>query len=154
MNLYKREGRRFVKVDIPNVVDNSGKYYQKDGSFVEERTKDSIGLCIISTPKEHVVMSLRSYLAHELTFANAKPKAALMFKGKGEIPKLQELITALILFRTELHIGIWEKIWSIEPITSAPHAAYAINDGFVDYDAASWAIYVAGLRPIVRIQQK
>lgn len=51
--LYKRNGRRFVEI-----VNNEGKYYQEDGTFSDTRTQDSIGLCIISNQKEHVIMAL------------------------------------------------------------------------------------------------
>ena len=51
--LYKRDGERFVEID-----NNEGKYYQKDGTFSDIRTLDSIGLCIISNQKEHVIMAL------------------------------------------------------------------------------------------------
>lgn len=150
MNLYKREGRRFVKTTI---CDNTGEYYQKDGSFVEERTEDSIGLCIMSTTKEHVVMSLGNYLGYKFSFKDAKLKATSIFGGKGEIPKLQELMTALILFRKELNIDVWEEIWSVESITSTPCAAYANVDGGANGITAPSAGCVAGLRPIVRIPQ-
>lgn len=150
MNLYKREGRRFVKT---TVCDNIGKYYQKDGSFVEERTKDSIGLCIISTPKEHVVMSLTNYLEYESKFGHAELKAALMFDGKGEIPKLQELMIALILFKEELNIDDWKNIWNTEPMTSEPYIAHAYPGGGVGYGAVVEACRYAWLRPIVRIPQ-
>ena len=51
--LYKRDGRRFVEI-----ANNEGKYYQQDGTFSDIRTLDSIGLCIISNQKEHIIMAL------------------------------------------------------------------------------------------------
>lgn len=51
--LYKKDGKRFVEI-----VNNEGKYYQEDGTFSDIRTPDSIGLCIISNMKEHVIMAL------------------------------------------------------------------------------------------------
>ena len=148
MNLYKREGRRFVKTTI---CDNAGKYYQKDGSFVEERTNDSIGLCIMSTTKEHVVMSLKTFYRGNFEYINTKLKNE--FNGNAELPKLHELITALILFREQLKIYHHEDIWAINQVTSAAYAVYAGNNGFANGSIESNVGYIAGLRSIVRIQQ-
>ena len=148
MNLYKREGRRFVKTTI---CDNAGKYYQKDGSFVEKCTKDSIGLCIMSTTKEHVVMSLKTFYRGNFEYINTKLKNE--FNGNAELPKLQELMIALILFKEELNIGDWENIWNTEPMTSEPYIAHAYPKGGVGYSPDVEACRFALLRSIVRIQQ-
>ena len=51
--LYKAVEGEFLEI-----VNNEGKYYQEDGTFSDIRTQDSIGLCIISNQKEHVIMAL------------------------------------------------------------------------------------------------
>ena len=58
---YIREGRRFIKADVPSVVDYRGMYYNVDGTFSKERTNDSIGVCIIQTPTEAIVCSLKEW---------------------------------------------------------------------------------------------
>ena len=149
MNLYKREGRRFVKTTI---CDNAGKYYQKDGSFVEKCTKDSIGLCIMSTTKEHVVMSLKTFYRGNFEYINTKLKNE--FNGNAELPKLHELITALILFRKQLNVYYYEDIWAINQVASATHAANADCASITYYGTTSGARFIAGLRSIVRIPQR
>lgn len=85
--LYKRDGRRFVEI-----VNNEGKYYQEDGTFSDVRTPDSIGLCIISNQKEHVIMALDCDEMEQ--------------DGEGAldecIPSITELSTAYLKFRDKI----------------------------------------------------
>lgn len=85
--LYKRDGRRFVEI-----VNNEGKYYQKDGTFSDMRTLDSIGLCIISNMKEHVVIALSCDEAEQ------DGRYAL----DDCIPSITELSTAYLKFRDKI----------------------------------------------------
>ena len=145
--LYKREGRRFVQVDIPTICDNSGKYYQKDGTFSSVRTEDSIGLCIMSTPSEHVVMHLKTVCKG--TFDVIEHMASKTFNNTGEIPQLYELMIALIKFRILLNIDYWENIWAINPKTIVFADVYDL----AHHNPALRASCIAGLRPIKRIPQ-
>lgn len=149
--LYKREGRRFVQVDIPTICDNSGKYYQKDGTFSWVRTEDSIGLCIMSTPKEHVVMHLKSICRG--TFDVIEHMASKTFNNTGELPQLHEAIIALIKFRTKLNINIWEYIWAINQTTAKPTIVAANQFGHIDAVPIFNTSCIAGLRQIKRIPQ-
>lgn len=58
---YVREGRRFVKADVPSVVDHRGEYYNADGSFSKEKRDDSVGVCIIQNPTECIICGLAEY---------------------------------------------------------------------------------------------
>lgn len=58
---YVREGRRFVKTDVPSVVDHRGEYYNADGSFSKERRDDSVGVCVIQNPTECIICGLAEY---------------------------------------------------------------------------------------------
>lgn len=58
---YVREGRRFVKADVPSVVDHRGEYYNADGSFSKEKRNDSVGVCIIQNPTECIICGLTEY---------------------------------------------------------------------------------------------
>lgn len=82
--LYRREGRRFVN--------NVGKYYQEDGSFVDECTPKSIGLCISSNNKEHTVMTLKDEFVRNYE-ARMKP-----------LPTFDEMFIAFLKFEEELNL--------------------------------------------------
>lgn len=86
--LYKRDGRRFVEI-----VNNEGKYYQKDGTFSNVRTPDSIGLCIISNIKEHVIIAL------DCDEVEQDGKYAL----DDCIPSITELSIAYLKFRNKIN---------------------------------------------------
>ena len=58
---YVREGRRFVKTDVPSVIDHRGEYYNTDGSFSKEKRNDSVGVCIIQNPTECIICGLCEY---------------------------------------------------------------------------------------------
>lgn len=58
---YVREGRRFVKTDVPSVIDHRGEYYNADGSFSKEKRDDSVGVCVIQNPTECIICGLNEY---------------------------------------------------------------------------------------------
>jgi len=158
---YKREGRRFVQVELPQMptvtTNNAGKYYQSDGTFVNERTKDSIGLCIISLSTGHVVMALKDCNGG-YTHNEAVKEVKKHFNGKGEIPDVNEMLQALISYKKELgleHCVDYRAIHFDSDTTCAASvgAGYKLT-GSAGYFVAtnissSWPIR---LRPIVRIK--
>lgn len=147
---YKREGRRFVQVDLSQSVDNAGKYYQQDGTFVSERTKDSIGLCIISYATHHVVMYLNE-INGGFTHSEALVAAKNYFSGKGELPQVNELLTALIYYKEKLGLVTWCDYRALN--VSASYAARVDHDGYANTYAALATSYITALRPIVRVKQ-
>lgn len=58
---YIRERRRFIKTDVPSVVDHRGDYYNEDGTFSKYRIDTSIGLCILQTPTEYIISELKPF---------------------------------------------------------------------------------------------
>ena len=151
MKYYRREGRRFVQTDVPQPVNNAGKYYQKDGSFSNECTSDSIGLCIVSYATHHVVMYLHE-IAGTYTHDEAVEEAKKFFSGKGEVPQLNDLLTAFIYYKKQLNISTLKDYRAIGPI-SASYAAFANHAGTAGYDPAWNTRFVAALRPVVNIKQ-
>lgn len=104
---YKREGRRFVPVELPQTLkiatNNVGKYYQNDGTFAAERNKDSIGFCILSSPTQHVVMALTDCDGIG-THSKAVKKVKNHFNGKGRIPTIDEMLEAFTNFWKQLNL--------------------------------------------------
>lgn len=94
---YVRDGRRFVKANSPQVVDQSGKYYQTDGTFSSEKNKNSIGFCIQTTIIGHDVMLLKPY--------NATTSNANSFLERGwRIPTSWELDLAFRLWKDQISL--------------------------------------------------
>lgn len=158
---YKREGRRFVQVELPQTFtlrsNNAGKYYQSDGTFVNERTKDSIGLCIISLPTGHVVMTLKD-CEGEYTHDEAVEEIKKHFNGKGEIPNVNEMLEAIISYKKELgfeyyndyrvvHCGDSMTYTGVAHLLSTSHGVYVAT-----HISSAWMNYRIRLRPIVRIK--
>ena len=150
MKYYKREGRRFVQINVSRPVNNAGMYYNSNGTFTLEPTDKTIGLCIVSYAHEHVVMSIKT-LIHNCAYEHAKEVVESAFDGKGEIPQVQEMLTALALYKNQLQLKSYKIYWC--NINYATHAARALGAGFASYHPASAAAFVAALRPIVRIPQ-
>lgn len=148
MKVYKREGRRFVQTTIPQPVDNAGKYYQKDGTFGDIRTKESIGLCIVSYATHHVVMWLDE-VNGIFTPREAIKEAKNYFNGKGEVPQLNDLLKALICYRKELNFTEWKSYRA----SIASLAAVTYDYGYGSYATVSGAHFAVALRPIVNIKQ-
>lgn len=133
MKLYKREGRRFVVCELS---DNTGKYYQSDGTFSDYETEASIGLCVSSSVTEDIIMYLK-----DGEFEGVIPTSTIMFK-------------ALLEFKQKLNLSYYTDYKCIHPVNSAAYAAYAGNRGIAGYDAASTAIYVAALtRQIIKVHK-
>lgn len=150
MKYYKREGRRFVQINVPQPVNNAGTYYNSNGTFTLEPTDKTIGFCIVSYAHEHVVMSIKT-LIHDCVYEYAEEVVDSAFDGKGEIPELQEMLIALILYKSQLQLNSYEDYWCRIDIT--PYAAIARAHGRVHAITASIDRYVAALRPIIRIPQ-
>ena len=97
--LYRREGRRFVPIDpqIPKpFVNNVGKYYQEDGSFVDQCTPKSIGLCILSNENEHIIMTLKGeYVDNYKSYIK-------------RLPTIDEMFIAFFKFKKELNLKEFE----------------------------------------------
>lgn len=160
---YKREGRRFVQVELPQsptiTTNNAGKYYQSDGTFVNERTKDSIGLCIISLNTGHVVMALKD-CAGKYTHNEAVEEVKKHFNGKGEIPDVNEMLEAIISYKKELGLEYYTDYRAV-PFGSGASSALAVLRFAYVYNAPSyasancgsgWMNYRMRLRPIVRVK--
>lgn len=150
MKIYKREGRRFVQTTISQPVDNAGKYYQKDGTFSDIRTEESIGLCIVSYATHHVVMWLDE-INGSFTHKEAIKVAKNYFNGKGEVPQLDDLLRAIVCYREKLNFTKWRDYRAI--LASNHFAAYASSCGFANGYATSYAAADGALRPIVNIKQ-
>ncbi len=161
---YKREGRRFVQVELlqtPTITtNNAGKYYQSDGTFVNERTKDSIGLCIISLSTGHVVMALED-CAGEYTHDEAIDEVKKHFNGKGEIPEVNEMLTAMISYKKALGLEYYVDYRAVcfGSLTANVHYTGTTTDhtprtGYYvgAHIGSSWMSYCIRLRPIVRIK--
>ena len=89
--LYVRDGRRFVK--LPTIMDQHtttkvGMYYNEDGSFSEEKTQFSIGLCINEDVKTISIVHLNYYPG--VNWISAKNWAEAQFNGKGHLPSRLE----------------------------------------------------------------
>lgn len=97
---YIREGRRFVKVNAPQVVDHRGQYYNEDGSFSEECRKDSIGVCIIQNPKECIICSLKDLNYDNIEEADRARELGMRF-GEQE-----EIHIAIKFYRQQLNLFI------------------------------------------------
>ena len=147
---YKRVGRRFVQVNVPQIIDNAGKYYQQCGTFVSERTEDSIGLCILSYATHHVVMYLKE-IPGKFTHNEALTAVKVHFLGKGELPQVSELLTALIYYKKELGLVTWRDYRALS--ACYPSLTYVNNDGLAFFNTGLSTRYVAAIRPIIRIKQ-
>lgn len=134
MKLYKREGRRFVACEL---VDNTGKYYQSDGTFSDYKTEASIGLCISSSVTEDIIMYLKDG-EFEL----------------GVIPTSTIMLKALIEFRQKLNLSHRTYYKCINPINSAAYAAVALAIGIADVNPASAARAINALtRQIIKVRK-
>lgn len=134
MKLYKREGRRFVACEL---VDNTGKYYQSDGTFYDYKTEASIGLCISSSVTEDIIMYLKDG-EFEL----------------GAIPTSTIMLKALIEFRQKLNLSFYTDYKCVDSVTSATFAAFTYGGGLAGHDPASAATYVAArTRQIIKIRK-
>lgn len=103
---YVREGRRFVKTDVPRVVDHRGEYYNEDGSFSKERTSVSIGLCIMQTPTECIICRLSKN--EKVSYPTAKNYL------RGRVWRLgtqEELLTAFKKYRSQLNLSFYTDYW-------------------------------------------
>lgn len=160
---YKREGRRFVQVELPQsptiTTNNAGKYYQSDGTFVNKRTKDSIGLCIISLNTGHVVMALKD-CAGKYTHNEAVEEVKKHFNGKGEIPDVNEILEAIISYKKELGLEYYTDYRAV-PFGDTANAATAVlryaavyyaPSGASTFLGSGWMNYRMRLRPIVRVK--
>lgn len=133
MKLYKREGRRFVACEP---VNNTGKYYQSDGTFSDYKTEASIGLCISSSVTEDIVMYLKDG------------------EFEGTIPTSTIMLKALLEFRHELSLFPYTYYRCIDPVNSGSYAANADNRGIARAYAASHADYVAAsTRQIIKVHK-
>lgn len=161
---YKREGRRFVQVEPPQMptitTNNAGKYYQSDGTFVNKRTKDSIGLCIISLNTGHVVMALKD-CAGKYTHCEAVEEVKKHFNGKGEIPDVNEMLEAIISYKKELSLEYYVDYRAVRfGYNTARYTPAVLRCAFVRYSpygagtgyGSSWMNYRTRLRPIVRVK--
>ena len=134
MKLYKREGRRFVACEL---VDNTGKYYQPDGTFSNYQTEASIGLCISSSVTEDIVMYLKDG-EFEL----------------GTIPTSTIMLKALLEFRQKLNLPYYTYYKCIDPVNSAACAAIARYGGVASRNAALYSSCVAALtRQIIKVRK-
>lgn len=161
---YKREGRRFVQVELPQspviTTNNAGKYYQSDGTFVNERNKDSIGLCIISTNAGHVIMTLEDCPGN-YTHEEAIEEVKRYFNGKGEIPNMLELIIAFFAYKEKLNLTMFKPYISASINSTEAYAwlgrihsyrgAY-FTYAHVDYSDADAFGVPMKLRPIMRVK--
>lgn len=159
---YKREGRRFVPVELPQTLtiatNNVGKYYQSDGTFAAERNKDSIGFCILSSPTQHVVMALKDCESW-YDYDEAVKEVKNHFDGKGRIPTTDEMLRAFTNFWKELGLkncvyyravrfrdnNIGKRAVVRCAILYNALSATTIHNGFADFRT--------NLRPVVIIKQ-
>lgn len=134
MKLYKREGRRFVACEL---IDNTGKYYQSDGTFSDYKTEASIGLCISSSVTEDIVMYLK-----DGEFET------------GVIPTSTIMIKALLEFRQELNLSSYVYYKCINPADSTSYAAFAHYTGYACNFTASLAYWVdVNIRQIIKVRK-
>lgn len=155
--LYKREGRRFIKTDSSQIiVNNVGKYYQPDGTFTAERTEHSIGICILSYATEHVVMFLEDVIFSEkdervYTYQQALEKIKTLPIQNIELPQVAEMLTALMYFKDLLTLHDRINYRCLKG--SASYATHAGYGGYSAFSAPSDAPYVAEFRPVIRVKQ-
>lgn len=134
MKLYKREGRRFVACEL---VDNTGKYYQLDGTFSNCKTEESVGLCILSTVSEDIVI----YLKDGEFKLGVIPTAAIMLK-------------ALLEFRQELNLSSYTFYVCTNPAGDSTLIASAGDNGYVDYYTASYVYrFDTHIRQIIKVRK-
>ena len=135
MKLYKREGRRFVACKL---IDNTGKYYQLDGTFSDYKTEESIGLCISSSVTEDIVMYLKD---GESKFLGVIPTSTIMLK-------------ALLEYSQELNLSYYRYYKCISPSNYTTHTIYAYCDGRMAGIAASLDDWVNTLtRQIIKVRK-
>lgn len=133
MKLYKREGRKFVAYEL---ADNTGKYYQLDGTFSADKTEASIGLCISSSVTEDIIMYLKDG------------------EFEGTIPAPTIMLKALLEFKQELNLFSYVYYKCIHPVASATIATFALNYGYAYGSTASYAYYVAArTRQIIKVHK-
>lgn len=140
MKLYKREGRKFVACEL---IDNTGKYYQLDGTFSNCKTEESVGLCISSSVTEDIIMYLKDG----------------EFK-LGAIPTSTIMIIALLEFRQKLNLSSYTTYNCIDSVTCELGNAYELgdvyvaNDGLVYHNSNAIAIYGKGhTRQIIKVRK-
>ncbi|WP_279148464.1 hypothetical protein [Segatella bryantii] len=152
MKLYKREGRRFVPMQIE---DRTGMFYQKDRTFARYKDENTIGVCILSTIEHDVVMSL--YDSGEFNLTKDKVKSKLQ-KMQGitllnEMPTTSEMFIALHKHQKSLNIDTYRKYWCKNDRFDVENIFFAVL-----YDHRNAHIYVASridvaeIRPVMRIK--
>lgn len=150
MKLYKREGRKFVPLQIEN---RTGMFYQKDYTFAHDKDENTIGVCILSTIEHDVVMSLYDAENRLLTRRDAlRTQGIIPF---DEIPTTSEMFIALQEHRKSLNIELYHPYWCKNDrfCNENMFAALTGSHGNTSCDPASSAYFVAGLRPVVRFKR-
>lgn len=150
IKLYKREGRRFVPMQIE---DRTGMFYQKDSTFTHNKDENTIGLCILSTIEHDVVMSLCDVENRLLT-----RKDVLRIQGTAsfnKIPTTSEMFIALHEYRESLNIKAYRSYWCKNDrfCNENMFAASTGLWGGVCLSAAPYAAFIAGLRPVMRFKR-
>jgi len=91
--LYERNGRRFV-----SAIDHTGHYLNSDYTLSEERTENSIAVCVLHTVKEMVFCELNDNPPC-LNWDDAKEYCSKKFLGNGKLPEIHELLTVKNCFK-------------------------------------------------------
>ena len=150
MKLYKREGRKFVPMQIE---DRTGMFYQKDYTFTHHKDENTIGVCILSTIDHEVVMSLCDAGNRLFTRIGAlKTQGIIPF---DEIPTTSEMFIALHEYRESLDIETSHPYWCKNDrfCNENMFTAYAGRDGFACFNPASYTYSVGSLRLVKRFKR-
>ena len=150
MKLYKREGRKFVPMQIE---DRTGMFYQKDYTFAHHKDENTIGVCILSTIDHEVVMSLYDAENCLLTRRDAlRTQGTIPF---DEIPTASEMFIALHEYRESLDIKLNRPYWFKNDrfCDENMSAATAYDAGYADNYPAPRTPYAAGLRLVKRFKR-
>lgn len=129
---YVREGRRFVKVDVPSVVDHRGEYYNADGSFSKEKRDDSVGVCIIQSPTECIICGL-------IEWENVSPDMIISLSRNfpdWRLGEQEEMHIAVKFYQTQLNFrrGVYYRM---HLCISGGNADYGANDGLFCFNVPS-----------------
>lgn len=115
--LYERNGQRFV-----TATDHTGHYLNSDYTLSEEKTENSIAICVLHTVKEMIFCELNDN-PPRLNLKEAKEYCSKKFLGRGRLPEIQEILLATSNFR---NIFPYEGcVWS----NSKQSEGYALSMG-------------------------
>ena len=88
MKIYKRDGKRFVKMQ-----DYTGMYLQNDWSFAETCNENSIGICVLQTT---TFAKVALFVEHRSTWENCKSFCKSI---QAHMPTREELFIASKLIK-------------------------------------------------------